>query len=88
MRVMAEIRGFDVAGDIRFHGSHSEDEEVVNKIKELNEFLFDIFEQLEVVENQVEGRQEVSAIRIEREIKLTKKSLLETFFIEEDNQWH
>lgn len=86
MRVMAEIRGFDVAGDIRFHGSHSEDEEVVNKIKELNEFLFDIFEQLEVVENQVEGRQEVSAIRIEREIKLTKKSLLETFFIEEDNQ--
>ena len=86
MRVMAEIRGFDVAGDIRFHGSHSEDEEVVSKIKELNEFLFDIFEQLEVVENQVEGRQEMSAIRIEREIKLTKKSLLETFFIEEDNQ--
>ena len=86
MRVMAEIRGFDVAGDIRFHGSHSEDEDVVSKIKELNEFLFDIFEQLEVVENQVEGRQDMSAIRIEREIKLTKKSLLETFFIEEDNQ--
>ena len=86
MRVMAEIRGFDVAGDIRFHGSHSEDEEVVSKIKELNEFLFDIFEQLEVVENQVKGRQEMSAIRIEKEIKLTKKSLLETFFIEEDNQ--
>ena len=86
MRVMAEIRGFDVAGDIRFHGSHSEDEDVVSKIKELNEFLFDIFEQLEVVENQVEGRQKMSAIRIEREIKLTKKSLLETFFIEEDNQ--
>lgn len=80
MRVTAEIRGFDVAGDIRFHGSHSEDEEVVSKIKELNDFLFDIFEQLEVAENQVKGREDMSAIRIEREIKLTKELIAETFF--------
>ena len=86
MRVTAEIRGFDVAGDIRFHGCSSKDEEVVDKIKELSDFLFDIFEQLEVVESQVEGRQELSAIRIEREIKLTKELLLETFFIEGDSQ--
>ena len=61
-------------------------EVVVGKIKELNDFLFDIFEQLEVVENQVKGRQEMSAVRIEREIKLTKELLLETFFIVGDNQ--
>ena len=86
MRVTAEIRGFDVAGDIRFHGCSSKDEEVVDKIKELSDFLFEIFEQLEVVESQVEGRQEMSAIRIEREIESTKELLLETFFIEGDNQ--
>lgn len=84
MKVLADIRGFDVAGDIRFHGSHSEDEEMVSKIKELNDFLFDIFEQLEVVENQVKGRQELSAIRIEREIESTKELLLKTFFIQEE----
>lgn len=84
MRVNAEVRGFDVAGDIRFHGSEWEDGEVVNKIKELNNFLFDIFEQLEMAEKQVRGRQESSATRIEREIKLIKESLLETFFIEEE----
>ena len=86
MRVNAEIRGFDVAGDIRFHGCSSKDDEAVDKIKELSDFLFDIFEQLEVVESQVEGRQELSAIRIEREIETTKELLLETFFIEGDNQ--
>ena len=58
----------------------------MDKIKELNDFLFDIFEQLEVVESQVEGRQEMSAMRIEREIKMTKELLLETFFIEGDDQ--
>ena len=86
MRVNAEIRGFDVAGDIRLHGCSSKDDEVVDKLKELSDFLFDIFEQLEVVESQVEGRQELSAIRIEREIESTKELLLETFFIEGDNQ--
>ena len=45
MRVNAEIRGFDVAGDIRFHGCSSKDDEAVDKIKELSDFLFDIFEQ-------------------------------------------
>ena len=69
-----------------FIGVLQKNEEVVDKIKELSDFLFDIFEQLEVVESQVEGRQEMSAIRIEREIESTKKLLLETFFIEEDNQ--
>ena len=58
----------------------------MDKIKELSDFLFDIFEQLEVVESQVEGRQEMSEIRIEREIESTKELLLETFFIEGDNQ--
>src|SRR5699024_12685044 len=56
------------------------------KIRELHDFLFDIFEQVEVAENQVSGRQEISAVKIDTEIWKLKESLKLTFF-EEDSQW-
>lgn len=87
MKITAHIDYTDITRNLIFHGETNADEEVVQEIKELKEFLTDVFEEILHLKEKTEMRNENSAREIYKSIAELQKNLL-LYVIDIDKDFH
>ena len=84
MRIKAEVKGSDLVDGIAFFGDTRKDAEVVEKIKQLTEFIENVFIELSEVCEQTENRNEASGCYIHSELANLRHVALWTLCQAED----
>lgn len=87
MKITANIDHTDITRNLIFHGETNADEEVVQEIKELKEFLTDVFEEILHLKKMTEMRNENSAREIYKSIAELQKNLI-LYVIDIDKDFH